>query len=445
MIGRRRGAVAACLAVLLLAVPRAGASSVPARPGPGLAPPACLVADPNEPADAIFATKLRRAAATTPRDQFPVEARPGATAWATAGSWHWAAGFVPGQLWEFYLRTGDPSWRALALAMDTTLPREARDRGPHDLGFMLGSPYMPAFAATGDPRYRALLEQGAATLDTHWRDRPGVLWSLPPRPGHVEIIVDSAMNMDLLLWAAEHGGSPQLRAHALSHLRHLAVDGLRADGSTVHVIDYDAATGRRLRTYTRQGFSDASAWSRGQAWFFTGLAQGYRHTHDPVLLSAATRAADYYLGHLPSDRVPYWDMSQPAGSSTPRDTAAGAVAAFGLGVLADVTPDAANRARWQAESLLETQALLRPPYLAPASHPAVLTHAAHGQKGIALQAETSFPYADYYLLRSLFALEERAQPVGAFAGGSGCLAGRHHAVTGSVPRLVAGRPGRVRV
>ncbi|MDT7547749.1 MAG: hypothetical protein QOE84_143, partial [Actinomycetota bacterium] len=48
-------------------------------------------------------------------------------------------------------------------------------------------------------------------------------------------------------------------------------------------------------------------------------------------------------------------------------------------------------------------ALLVPPYLAPASHPAVLTFAAHGQKGIAMQEETSFPYADYYLLKAMLA------------------------------------------
>jgi hypothetical protein len=43
----------------------------------------------------LFADKLRHAAATTPAGSFPVEARPGATAWTTAGAWHWAAGFVP--------------------------------------------------------------------------------------------------------------------------------------------------------------------------------------------------------------------------------------------------------------------------------------------------------------------------------------------------------------
>jgi unsaturated chondroitin disaccharide hydrolase len=351
----------------------------------------------------IFADKLRRAAASSPAGQFPVEARPGTTAWTDAGAWHWAAGFVPGQLWEMYRSTGDLQWRRLAEAMDTTLPREARDPRPHDLGFMLASPYVPAFEATHDPKYAALLRTGATTLDTHWRPGPGVLWSLPPTPGHTEVIVDSLMNMELLFWASEHGGASSLAAHARSHALRLAHDALRPDGSTVHVLDYDVTTGRLLRTYTRQGFSDDSAWARGQAWFFTGLIQAYAHTHDAALLAASRAAARYYVDHLPADSVPYWDLSKPAGDATPRDTAAGAVAAYGLRLLAAADPSPDLAAGWRSAADRTLLGLLAPPYLAPASHPAVLTFAAHGQKGVAMQEETSFPYADYYLLKAMLA------------------------------------------
>lgn len=355
----------------------------------------------------VFGDKLRRAAADSPAGLFPVEARPGATTWTTAGAWHWAAGFVPGELWEMYLSTGDAQWRRLAEAMDTTLPREARDPRPHDLGFMLASPYVPAFAATRDPRYSSLLRTAATSLDTHWRPGPGVLWSWTGQPGQTEVIVDSLMNMELLFWAAEHGGSPTLAAHARGHVRRLAADALRPDGSTVHVLDYDTASGRLLGTHTAQGFSDDSAWARGQAWFFTGLIQAYAHTHDPVLLAASRQAARYYLDHLPADAVPYWDLSMPAGTSTPRDTAAGAVAAYGLRLLSTTDPDPALAASWRAAAGRAVLALLQPPYLAPASHPAVLTHAAHGQKGVAMQEETSFPYADYYLLKAMLAAPPR--------------------------------------
>jgi unsaturated chondroitin disaccharide hydrolase len=368
----------------------------------------------------IFADKLRRAAATTPAGQFPVEAAPGATAWTTAGAWHWAAGFVPGQLWEMYRATGSPEWRRLAEAMDATLPREARDTSPHDLGFMLGSPYIPAYLSTHDEKYAELLRTGATTLDTHWRPGPGLLWSWPAPPGQVEVIVDSLMNMELLFWAAEHGGSATLASHARSHVLRLARDAMRADGSTVHVLDYDAASGQLLGTHTAQGYSDDSTWARGQTWFFTGLIQAYAHTHDQALLDASRKAARYYLDHLPADGVPYWDLSMPAGTQTPRDTAAGAVAAYGLRLLAQTDPAPTLAAGWGAAAGRTLLALLQPPYLAAASQPAVLTFAAHGQVGVAMQEETSFPYADYYLLRAMLAAP-RLTPTWRWGRGSGVV------------------------
>jgi unsaturated chondroitin disaccharide hydrolase len=202
----------------------------------------------------IFADKLRRTAATTPAGQFPVEARPGVTSWTTAGAWHWAAGFVPGQLWELYQATGSSEWRQLAEQMDTTLPREAKDTHTHDLGFMLGSPYVPAYESTKNTRYADLLRTGAVTLDTHWRPAPGVLWSWATAPaGQVEVIVDSLMNMELLFWAAEHGGSATIAAHAHSHALRLARDAMRLDG---------ACPGLRRRHWTAGGHAHRSGLQR---------------------------------------------------------------------------------------------------------------------------------------------------------------------------------------
>jgi unsaturated chondroitin disaccharide hydrolase len=408
----RVAAAAACLLVLAVA-------STASRPADAAPTPAAGMVRVLPTVESIFADKLQRAAATTPAGQFPVEARPGVTAWTNAGAWHWAAGFVPGQLWEMYRATGDLQWRRLAEAMDTTLPREARDTHTHDLGFMLASPYVPAYASTGDRRYADLLRTGATTLDTHWRPAPGVLWSWSTAPaGQVEVIVDSLMNMELLFWASEHGGSPILAAHARSHVLRLAHDAIRPDGSTVHVLDYDAASGRLVGTHTAQGFSDDSAWARGQAWFFTGLIQAYGHTHDAALLDASRAAARYYVDHLPPDGVPYWDLSMPAGTSTPRDTAAGAVAAYGLRLLADTDPSPTLAAGWRTAASRTLVSLLQPPYLAPATHPAVLTHAAHGQKGVAMQEETSFPYADYYLLKAMLAAP-RLSPTWRWGRGTG--------------------------
>jgi unsaturated chondroitin disaccharide hydrolase len=279
---------------------------------------------------------------------------------------------------------------------------------------------VPAYESTGDPKYAALLRTGAVSLDTHWRRAPGVLWSWTTQPGTTRVIVDSLMNMELLFWAAAHGGNPTMAAHARSHVRRLARDAIRPDGSTFHVLDYDSASGALLRRFTAQGFSDDSAWGRGQAWFFTGLIQAYAHTRDPLLLDAARAAARYYVDRLPADGVPYWDLTAPAGTATPRDTAAGAVAAYGLRLLAQTDPAPELAAGWRVAAARTLLALLKSPYLAPASHPAVLTHAAHGQKGVAMQEETSFPYADYYLLKAMLAAP-RLTPSWRWGRGTGSL------------------------
>ncbi|MDT7570627.1 MAG: hypothetical protein QOE05_801, partial [Actinomycetota bacterium] len=78
-------AVAGALGLVLLLATSATGPAVAAP-----APSAGIVRLLPTPAS-VFADKLRRAAATTPAGSFPIEARPGVTAWTTAGAWHWAA------------------------------------------------------------------------------------------------------------------------------------------------------------------------------------------------------------------------------------------------------------------------------------------------------------------------------------------------------------------
>lgn len=94
----------------------------------------------------------------------------------------------------------------------------------------------------------------------------------------------------------------------------------------------------------KQGWSDASTWSRGQAWWLYGCALAYYHTRHPEVLEAARAAARFYSDHLP-DRypgefrrpgqfVPAWDFDYAFAGSTPFDTdpdsSAAAIAAAAL-------------------------------------------------------------------------------------------------------------------
>ena len=74
---------------------------------------------------------------------------------------------------------------------------------------------------------------------------------------HRPVVVDTMMNLELLLWGAENGGKPAWRDMAVSHALKTLADMVRPDGGTYHVVDYSAA-GAILSRGTLQGYSDSS-------------------------------------------------------------------------------------------------------------------------------------------------------------------------------------------
>jgi hypothetical protein len=143
------------------------------------------------------------------------------------------------------------------------------------------------------------------------------------------------INLDLLFWAAAQLRDPALREMAIAHARTTQKNHIRSDSSTFHVVNFDQSTGAAKEKFTNQGYSDSSCWSRGQAWAITGFAQTYAWTRDPSFLTTSRKCADYFLAHLPQSGIPYWDFSAPVTSSTPTDTSAAVVAAYGMVLLHD--------------------------------------------------------------------------------------------------------------
>jgi len=123
-------------------------------------------------------------------------------------------------------------------------------------------------------------------------------------------------------------------AHADTTLRHF----VRADGSCRHIVSFDPLTGDFLEALGGQGASPESAWSRGCAWALYGFTLCYKYTKEVRYLDAARRVAQFFISHLPTDLVPYWDFGVPIAADTPRDSSAGACAASGLLELARLVP-----------------------------------------------------------------------------------------------------------
>ena len=140
------------------------------------------------------------------------------------------------------------------------------------------------------------------------------------------------MNLELLLWAAGYSGDESFRKMAVSHADKTMEYHYRPDFSSWHVVSYDTVSGKTPYPADPSGFSDDSAWSRGQAWGTLRL-----HLHVPSdgeerYLQQARRIAVFLLNHpnMPADGVPYWDFDSSEIPDTPRDASAAAIMASAL-------------------------------------------------------------------------------------------------------------------
>jgi unsaturated chondroitin disaccharide hydrolase len=208
------------------------------------------------------------------------------------------------------------------------------------------------------------------------------------------------MNAPMLIDAGQMtDGAPgvMLMRRGLTHLLTLARDLVRADGSTVHRMAYDARTGRRIGPLPGQGLSTRSTWARGQAWAINGFTQGLALTHDPRLLEAARRTADYWLAHVPDGCAPAWDLDVTS-AAAPRDSSALAIAADGLQSLAGLDPDAARAARYRASAQAAWAALSAAEFV-PEQARGVLQRQAYDIPAVA--REGTYAWGDAYLLEGL--------------------------------------------
>jgi unsaturated chondroitin disaccharide hydrolase len=326
-----------------------------------------------------------------------------ASAWTVTDATAWSSGFFPGTLWTMYDHTGDPMWRAEAESQQAAIESQKTRTTTHDLGFMFFSSYVNAYRLTGHDPYCQVALTAAGNLAARFKPAVGVIHTAWPgsATGEVKTIIDIMVNLELLFWASANGGNPSWATQAHSHALRTAAEHVRPDGSTYHVVTYYASNGTVKSKGTAQGYNAESTWARGQAWAIYGFTMAYRYTGDPALLQVARRTADYWLGHIPTDEVPYWDFEAPDLTTQPRDSSAAAIAASGLLDLATLDPDAMRQQGYLAQALATLESLSSTAYLAQGtSNPAILLHGTSNKpanKGV----DAGLIYGDYYYLEAL--------------------------------------------
>jgi len=353
----------------------------------------------------VAAGKLRRAATVLdPSKGYPRSTLPNGQ-WEQRPADQWTSGFFAGSLWYMYALDRSPGWKALANRWTKGLEADKTITSTHDLGFLIFDSFGHGYLLGAGPHYKDVVLQASASLASRYNPRVGLIKSWDTegngdarRSWRYPVIVDNLMNLEMLFWSAANGGDQNWAAVARRHALKSARIFLRPDGSTVHVALFDPVTGKLERTATWQGYSDSSAWARGQAWAIYGFANAYGRTGEAELLRAAQRAADFFLANLPGDGVPYWDFRDPAIPNAERDASAAAIASSGLFDLARRT-SGQTRARYlvAAERILTA---LATDYLAPNSDAAILRHSV-GSRPQNSEVDVGLVYADYYFVEAL--------------------------------------------
>lgn len=251
----------------------------------------------------------------------------------------WTSGFFPGTMWYMFQLTGDEKWKNLGVKYTEELDSVKYLTWHHDVGFMISASYGNAFKATKSESYKQVMLQAAKSLATRFRPTPGVIQSWDEDRGWqgqrgwmCPVIIDNMMNLELLFDATRFSGDSTFYKMAVSHADVTMANHFRADYSCFHVVDYDKIKGGVRGKCTAQGYSDESAWARGQAWALYGYAICYRETKDTKYLDFIDKIYHFIFTHknMPSDLVPYWDFNAPNIPNAPRDASAAAVIASAL-------------------------------------------------------------------------------------------------------------------
>ncbi len=275
----------------------------------------------------------------------------------------------------------------------------------HDLGFLVINSFLKGYEQTESDAYRQIALAAADTLATLYNNKVGTILSWPRHVkdfGAHNTIMDNMINLELLFWAAEHGGSQQLKEIAVRHAETTMQHHFRDDGSSYHVVLYDTLSGHFIKGITHQGYSDSSMWSRGQSWAIYGYTMVYRYTKDDRFLAHAEKVTDIYLKRLQEtsdDWVPLWDMDDPRGLKAPKDASAACVVASGLLELSQyVAADKAATYREAAEGMLRDLSSER--YQSRSRNVAFLMHST-GHHPAGSEIDASIIYADYYYIEAL--------------------------------------------
>jgi len=321
----------------------------------------------------------------------------------TSNSKWWCSGFYPGTLWYLYEATGEKALLNEANRMLTLLEQEQYNTETHDIGFMMYCSFGNANRLTPDNRYRQILTNSAKSLATRFNPTVGCIKSHNRGANDFVVIIDNMMNLELLFNATHLTGDSSYYRIAVAHANTTLKNHFRQDFSSYHGLNYNPETGSVQNYQAGQGYSEQSAWARGQAWALYGYTLMYRETRDKKYFAQAQAIAHFLLKHpnMPDDMISYWDYNAPNIPNALRDASSAAIMSSALLELSRYVEKSQSRLFMNsAEKMLRT--LSKAPYLSAKGQNGgfILDHSV-GNIPAKKEVDAPLTYADYYYVEAL--------------------------------------------
>ena len=249
----------------------------------------------------------------------------------------WTSGFWTGEVWLSYENANNEKDKELfetagKKQVDSFLERiNIRHYiDHHDMGFLYIPSCVAAYSLISYENAKEAAIKAADQLCSRYRPEGKYIqaWGEMWARDNARLIIDCMLNVPLLYRVSELTKDEHYAEIAKNHI----ITTMRDDDSTWHTIFFDPDTGEFSHGATCQGYKDASAWARGQAWGIYGTAIAYKNTGDKEYIKYFERVSKYFLKHLPTDLCPYWDLSFGDGDENeqPRDSSSAAIAVCGF-------------------------------------------------------------------------------------------------------------------
>jgi hypothetical protein len=245
----------------------------------------------------------------------------------------WTSGFFPGILWYLYEYSGDLDLLTAAKSWTNSLRDQSYNTSTHDIGFIINSSFGQAYRISKNESYKEVLNTAAKSLASRYNDDIGSIKSLDENANfEFPVLIDNMVNLEILYKAWRWNNNVEYYKIANKHALNTMEKHFRPDFSSFQVVDYDLDSFQPKYRGSFQGFSDSTAWARGQSWALYGFVLAFRETKDRVYLDQSIRIASYILSHpnFPADCIPYWDYLSPDIPNTVRDATAAAILASAL-------------------------------------------------------------------------------------------------------------------